>query len=131
MLPSLSRLKDKGIGREKTREDHADVLNQLYAAYARGKNARELAVVLGESALTETDRLFVKFADAFEKDFVGQGEYENRTIEETLDIGWRLMGMLPRAELKRIRPENLEKYWKPAEGTESVEPAPAGAAAEA
>ena len=123
VLPSLSRLKDKGIGEGKTREDHSNVLNQLYAAYARGKNARELAVVLGESALTETDVLFVKFADAFEKQFVGQGEYENRTIEETLDIGWRLMGVLPRAELKRVRPEILEKYWKPAEGTETGRPA--------
>jgi len=112
-LPSLSRLKDKGIGEGKTREDHANVLNQLYAAYARGKNARELAVVLGESALTETDRLFLKFADAFEAEFVTQGEDENRDIEETLDIGWRLMGALPRAELKRCRPEMIEKYWKP------------------
>jgi len=91
------------------------VLNQLYAAYARGKNARELAVVLGESALTEVDRLFMRFADAFEKEFVSQGENENRDIEETLDIGWRLMGILPRAELKRVRPEILEKYWKKVE----------------
>lgn len=113
VLPSLSRLKDKGIGEGKTREDHANVLNQLYAAYARGKNARELAVVLGESALTEVDQLFMKFADAFEEQFVGQGENDNRDIEETLDIGWRLMGILPRGELKRIRPETLEKYWKP------------------
>jgi len=112
VLPSLSRLKDKGIGEGKTREDHSNVMNQLYAAYARGKNARELAVVLGESALTETDVLFMKFADAFEEQFVSQGENENRDIEETLDIGWRLMGMLPRAELKRVRPEILEKYWK-------------------
>jgi len=115
VLPSLSRLKDKGIGDGKTREDHANVLNQLYAAYARGKNARELAVVLGESALTEVDRLFMRFADAFEKEFVSQGENENRDIEETLDIGWRLMGILPRAELKRVRPEILEKYWKKVE----------------
>jgi len=112
VLPSLSRLKDKGIGKGKTREDHSNVLNQLYAAYARGKNARELAVVLGESALTETDVLFMKFADAFEEQFVGQGENENRDIEETLNIGWRLMGILPRAELKRVRPEILDKYWK-------------------
>ena len=113
VLPSLSRLKDKGIGAGKTREDHANVLNQLYAAYARGKNARELAVVLGESALTEVDQLFMKFADAFEAQFVGQGENENRDIEETLNIGWRLMGILPPGELKRVRPEILEKYWKP------------------
>jgi V/A-type H+-transporting ATPase subunit B len=112
VLPSLSRLKDKGIGEDKTREDHSNVLNQLYAGYARGKNARELAVVLGESALTEVDRLFVKFADAFERHFVGQGENEDRDIEQTLDIAWRLMGILPRGELKRCRPEMIEKYWQ-------------------
>jgi len=122
VLPSLSRLKDKGIGKDKTREDHADVLNQLYAAYARGKNARELAVVLGESALTDVDLLFLKFADAFEAEFVTQDENENRSIEDTLDIGWRLMGVLPRVELKRIRPENIEKYWKPAETGETETP---------
>jgi V/A-type H+-transporting ATPase subunit B len=115
VLPCLSRLNDKGIGEGKTRHDHADVLNQLYAAYARGSNARELAVVLGESALTPADRLFVKFADRFEQEFVGQGVYENRSIIQTLDIGWRLMGMLPRGELKRVNPENLDKYYKPSE----------------
>jgi len=113
VLPSLSRLKDKGIGPGQTREDHADVLNQLYAAYARGKTAQELAVVLGESSLTPIDRLFVTFAKRFEAEFVTQGPYENRTIEETLDIGWRLMAMLPRTELKRVRDEFLEKYWEP------------------
>ncbi len=115
VLPCLSRLKDKGIGEGKTRHDHADVLNQLYAAYARGVNARELSIVLGESALTPADRLFVKFADRFEQDFVAQGVYENRTIIQTLDIAWRLLGMLPRTELKRIKPENLDKYYKPTE----------------
>ena len=115
VLPCLSRLKDKGIGEGKTRHDHAEVLNQLYAAYARGVNARELAVVLGESALTPADRLFVKFADRFEQDFVTQGIYENRTIFQTLDIGWRLLGMLPRTELKRIKPATLDKYYKPTE----------------
>jgi V/A-type H+-transporting ATPase subunit B len=110
VLPSLSRLKDKGIGKGKTREDHADVMNQLYSAYARGKNAKELAVVLGESALSEADLLFVKFADAFEERFVTQGEHENRTIEESLAIGWDLLAMLPRGELKRIRNEWIEKY---------------------
>jgi len=119
VLPSLSRLKDKGIGEGRTREDHSGVLNQLYAAYARGKNARELAVVLGESALTETDLLFLKFADRFEGEFVTQGEDEDRTIEETLDLGWTLMGILPKAELKRVRPEQIEKYWKPAEEEEA------------
>jgi V/A-type H+-transporting ATPase subunit B len=112
VLPSLSRLKDKGIGAGKTREDHANVLNQLYAAYARGKSAQELAVVLGESSLTPADLLYVKFAEAFEQRFVSQGPDENRSIEETLDIGWGLMGMLPRGELKRVRPEVLEKYYR-------------------
>ena len=111
VLPSLSRLKDKGIGLGKTREDHADVMNQLYAAYARGKNAKELAIVLGESALSETDILFVKFSDAFEDKFVRQGEDENRAIEESLALGWDLLAMLPRSELKRIRDKWLEKYY--------------------
>ena len=110
VLPSLSRLKDKGIGKGKTREDHADVLNQLFAAYARGREVRELALVLGESALTKTDLIFVRFADEFEQKFVKQGEYENRSIEETLDIGWRLLSIFPVGELKRIRPEYIEKY---------------------
>lgn len=120
VLPSLSRLKDKGIGKGKTREDHADVMNQLYAAYARGKNAKELAVVLGESALSEEDILFVKFADAFEDKFIRQGEDENRTIEESLAIGWDLLAMLPRASLKRVREAWLEKYYpKKGEGIEA------------
>ncbi len=110
VLPSLSRLKDKGIGVGKTREDHADVMNQLYSAYARGKNAKELAVVLGESALSEVDLLFVKFSDAFEARFVTQGENENRTIEESLALGWELLAMLPRSELKRVRDAWIEKY---------------------
>ncbi len=115
VLPCLSRLKDKGIGEGKTRADHADVLNQLYAAYARGKNAEELAVVLGESALTPTDRLFVKFAQRFEAEFVSQDIYENRTIEQTLGLGWRLLGLLPRTELKRCKPANLDKFWRPSD----------------
>ncbi|HOJ44028.1 MAG TPA: hypothetical protein PK800_07885, partial [Syntrophorhabdaceae bacterium] len=110
VLPSLSRLKDKGIGEGKTREDHADLMNQLYSAYARGKNAKELAVVLGESALSETDILFVKFADEFEDKFVRQGENENRPIEESMRIGWELLSILPRGELKRIREKFLDKY---------------------
>ena len=110
VLPSLSRLKDKGVGEGKTREDHANVMNQLYSAYARGKNAKELAVVLGESALSEIDLLYVKFADAFEDRFIRQGEDENRTIEDSLQIGWDLLAMLPRTELKRIRDEYIEKY---------------------
>ena len=111
VLPSLSRLKDKGVGAGKTREDHADVMNQLYAAYARGKNAKELAVVLGESALSESDILMVKFAEAFEDKFIRQGEDENRTIEESLAIGWELLAMLPRSELKRVRDAYIEKYY--------------------
>jgi len=111
VLPSLSRLKDKGIGEGKTREDHADVMNQIYSAYARGKNAKELAVVLGESALSEADVLFVKFSDAFEAQFVTQGEDENRSIEESLRIGWDLLAMLPKNELKRVRDAYIEKYY--------------------
>ncbi len=110
VLPSLSRLKDKGIGRGKTREDHADTMNQLFAAYARGKEAKELAVILGEAALSDVDKLYAKFADAFEKEYVSQGFEENRTIENTLETGWKLLSILPRAELKRIRDEYLEKY---------------------
>ncbi|MGE3062792.1 MAG: V-type ATP synthase subunit B [bacterium] len=115
VLPSLSRLKDKGIGKGKTREDHADLFNQLYAAYARGKEAQELAVILGESALTDIDKLYFKFAEDFEREYVSQGEYENRTIEETLNLGWKLLSIFPREELKRVRDENLDKYYKRAE----------------
>ena len=110
VLPSLSRLKDKGIGEGKTREDHAGTMNQLFAAYARGKDAKELMVILGEAALTETDKLYAKFADEFEKRYISQGYYTNRTIEETLDIGWELLAILPETELKRIKPEYIEKY---------------------
>ncbi|MDI3535065.1 MAG: V/A-type H+/Na+-transporting ATPase subunit [Thermosediminibacterales bacterium] len=110
VLPSLSRLKDKGIGEGKTREDHADTMNQLYAAYARGKEAKELAVILGEAALSDVDKLFAKFADEFEKRYVSQGEYENRSIFDTLSIGWELLTILPKAELKRIDDKLIEKY---------------------
>lgn len=110
VLPSLSRLKDKGIGKNKTREDHADTMNQLFAAYAQGKQAKELAVILGEAALSDSDKLFAKFAEAFEKEYVSQGFNSNRTIEETLNLGWKLLSLLPRTELKRIRDEYLEKY---------------------
>jgi V/A-type H+-transporting ATPase subunit B len=111
VLPSLSRLKDKGIGEGKTREDHADVLNQLFACYARGKEARELALILGEAALSEVDKQFLAFADRYEEDFVRQGEFEARSIIDTLDLGWELMRMLPKGELKRIRPEFMDKYY--------------------
>lgn len=110
VLPSLSRLKDKGIGKGKTREDHANTMNQLFSSYARGKDAKELMVVLGEAALTPIDRLYAKFADEFEKRYINQGFYENRSIEETLDIGWELLSILPKSELKRIKPEFIEKY---------------------
>ncbi|MHB9922194.1 V-type ATP synthase subunit B [Clostridium botulinum] len=115
VLPSLSRLKDKGIGKEKTREDHADTMNQLFAAYAQGKQAKELSVILGESALSDTDKLYAKFADAFEGEYVSQGFTTNRTIEETLNLGWKLLTILPKSELKRIRDEYLEKYLNKAE----------------
>ena len=110
VLPSLSRLKDKGIGVGKTREDHANTMNQLFAAYARGKEAKELMVVLGEAALTDMDKLYAEFADQFEKKYVSQGFSTNRDVEETLDLGWELLRILPRSELKRIKDEFLNKY---------------------
>ena len=112
VLPSLSRLKDKGIGVGKTREDHAGTMNQLFAAYSRGKEAKELMTILGEAALSDDDKLFAKFAEEFEKEYVNQGNTTNRSIEETLDLGWKLLSILPRAELKRIKPEFIEKYMK-------------------
>ncbi len=112
VLPSLSRLKDKGIGKDKTRADHADVMNQLYAGYARGKNSQELAVVLGEAALSPLDVRYVRFAEAFENEYVRQGEDENRTIERTMEIGWKLLSMLPKAELKRVHDEFIDKYYE-------------------
>jgi V/A-type H+-transporting ATPase subunit B len=110
VLPSLSRLKDKGIGAGKTREDHSGTMNQLFAAYATGKEAKELMSILGEAALSPTDLLYAKFADEFEKRYVNQGSEENRSIEETLDLGWELLSILPETELKRIKQEHIEKY---------------------
>lgn len=110
VLPSLSRLKDKGIGKGKTREDHADTMNQLFAAYARGKDAKELAGILGEAALTDIDLKYARFAEEFEKRYINQGFEENRSIEETLNIGWELLSILPKSELKRIKSEYIEKY---------------------
>ncbi len=110
VLPSLSRLKDKGIGKEKTREDHADTMNQLFAAYARGKEAKDLAVILGEAALSDLDKKFAKFADEFETRYVAQKENEDRAILDTLALGWELLTLIPKAELKRIRDEYIEKY---------------------
>ena len=112
VLPSLSRLKDKGIGKDKTREDHSGILNQLFASYAQGKQARELAIILGESALSDTDKKYLKFADQFERRFVAQKKSENRTIQETLDLGWELLAILPKGELKRVKDEYVEKYMK-------------------
>jgi V/A-type H+-transporting ATPase subunit B len=111
VLPSLSRLKDKGIGEGKTRADHANTMNQLFAAYARGKDAKELMVVLGEAALTDIDKLYAQFADAFEAEYVSQGYDANRDIEQTLEIGWKLLSILPRSELKRIKDEFLDEYY--------------------
>lgn len=110
VLPSLSRLKDKGIGAGKTREDHSGTMNQLFAAYARGKESKELMTILGEAALTEVDKLYAKFADEFEKRYVSQGNDLNRSIEETLDLGWELLSILPTSELKRVKVEHIEKY---------------------
>ena len=111
VLPSLSRLKDKGIGAGKTREDHSNQMTQLFAAYARGKDAKELMVILGEAALTDIDKLYAKFSDEFEQKYVSQGYRTDRSIEETLDTGWELLRILPRTELKRIKDEYLDKYY--------------------
>ena len=112
VLPSLSRLMDQGVGKDKTREDHRELSNQLYAAYAQGIEVREMALVMGEATLGEMDKNYLRFADEFERKFVSQGEYENREIEETLDCGWELLRMIPRSELKRVRDEYIEKYGK-------------------
>jgi V/A-type H+-transporting ATPase subunit B len=111
VMESLSRLKDKGIGKGKTREDHADLFNQLMAAYSSGKNARELAVILGTAALSRLDQDYLRFAEEYERRYISQGENENRGIEETLDLGWELLKLLPREEMKRIRPDLLDRYW--------------------
>ena len=110
VLPSLSRLKDKGIGKGKTREDHASTMNQLFAAYSRGKDAKELAVILGDAALSDIDKQYAAFAEEFEKSYISQGYQSNRSIEDTLNLGWKLLRMLPRTELKRIRDDMLDKY---------------------
>lgn len=112
ILPSLSRLKDKGIGDGKTREDHADTMNQLFASYARGKEAKELAAILGDAALTDVDKLYAKFALEFEKEYIAQGFNTNRDVADTLDLGWKLLKILPKSELKRIKEKYIEKYLK-------------------
>ena len=110
VLPSLSRLKDKGTGEGKTRKDHAPTMNQLFAAYAKGKEAKELAVILGESALSKTDKLYVEFTNRFEQEYINQGFYNNRTIQESLDLGWELLSILPKSELKRIKDDMIEEF---------------------
>ena len=111
VLPSLSRLKDKGIGEGKTRADHANVMNQLFSAYARGKEAKELMAILGESALSDIDKLYAEFAEQFEQEYVSQGYNKDRTIEETMDIGWKLLSILPKSELKRIDSKFIDLYY--------------------
>ena len=111
VLPSLSRLKDKGIGEGRTREDHADTMNQLFASYARGKEAKELSTILGESALSDIDKVYAKLATAFEEQYINQGFDQNRSITETLEIGWELLRMLPASELKRVSDKNIKKYY--------------------
>ena len=116
VLPSLSRLKQKGIGEGKTRADHSDQMNQVFAAYATGKEAKELSAILGDAALTDVDKLYAKFAEEFEKRYINQGFYENRSIEETLQIGWELLTILPRSEMKRIKDKYLEEYYDKIKG---------------
>ena len=111
VLPSLSRLKDKGIGAGKTRKDHADTMNQLFAAYARGKEAKELEAILGEAALSPMDLKYADFAEAFEKRYVSQGFDANRPVDETLNLGWELLRLLPKSELKRIRDEYIGEFY--------------------
>jgi V/A-type H+-transporting ATPase subunit B len=118
VLPSLSRLKDKGIGGGKTREDHADLFNQLYACYARGKEAEELEIILGDAALSAMDKVYLRFARDFEEKYISQGEFENRTVEQTLDLGWKLLAVFPRGELKRVRDAYLDKYHRGSRATE-------------
>ena len=112
VLPSLSRLMKDGIGEGFTREDHQDLANQLFSSYAKVGDARALASVIGEDELSPIDKKYLEFGKAFESRFVGQGPEENRTIEETLDIGWELLGMLPREELDRVDTKILDKYYK-------------------
>ena len=104
--------KDKGIGKDKTREDHSDIMNQLFAEYAKGKDAKELAQILGESALSDTDKLYSRFCDEFERRYLSQGFHTNRTIEETLNLGWQLLRILPRSELKRIKDRHLDSFYE-------------------
>ena len=115
VLPSLSRLMKDGIGEGFTREDHQDVANQLFSCYAKVGDARALASVIGEDELSPIDKIYLKFGEAFEHEFVGQRPDENRSITETLDLGWKLLGMIPKEELDRIDTKILDKYYKPYE----------------
>ncbi|EQD65614.1 h+transporting two sector atpase alpha beta subunit central region, partial [mine drainage metagenome] len=110
VLPSLSRLMNQGIGKGRTREDHRGVADQLFAAYATGKDQRALSAIVGEEALSAVDRIYLKIADQFESEFVNQRPDEDRTIDQSLDLGWKILGELPDSELKRIKPEFIQKY---------------------
>jgi V/A-type H+-transporting ATPase subunit B len=112
VLLSLSRLMNQGIGKERTREDHRSTADQLYASYAKGKELRSLTEIVGEEALSQSDKLYLKFADEFENKFVKQGYYEDRSIEQTLDLGWELFAMLDKKEMKRVKDELIAKYGK-------------------
>jgi V/A-type H+-transporting ATPase subunit B len=112
VLVSLSRLMNQGIGKDQTREDHKSLSDQLYAAYAQGKQVRSLIEIVGEDALSDSDKKYLKFADEFERRFINQDFSENRKINETLDIGWDLLSILDKSEMKRIKPELIEKYGK-------------------
>jgi V/A-type H+/Na+-transporting ATPase subunit B len=112
VLPCLSRLMNLGIGKDRTREDHRGMADQLYAAYATGRDLRSLSAVVGEEALSATDKTYLKFADVFEKRFIAQGTHEDRTIEQTLELGWEMLAMFPESELKRLKKEFIEKYGK-------------------
>ena len=121
ILPSLSRLMKDGIGKGYTREDHQDLANQLFSAYAKVGEARNLASVIGEDELSPIDKQYLKFGEEFERRYIGQGPAENRTMMETLDLGWELLGLLPKEELDRIDTKLIEKYWKDTRDTLETE----------
>ncbi|AQL42863.1 ATP synthase subunit B [Halorientalis sp. IM1011] len=121
VLPSLSRLMDDGIGEGLTREDHGDISNQMYAAYAEGEDLRDLVNIVGREALSERDNLYLDFADRFEEEFVQQGFETNRDLEETLDLGWELLSMFPKEELNRVDEELIEEHYVEGESAEAVE----------
>lgn len=112
ILPSLSRLMKDGIGADYTRDDHADLANQIFSSYSKVQDVRSLAQIIGEDDLGDIDKLFLKFGRAFEEKFVAQSSFENRSIAETLDLGWKILSILPKSELDRLKPEMIEKYYK-------------------